>query len=126
MANSPEEIKKATRSYLIVFGALCVGTVLTVAVANWYPLERLIGGHGFDVWDAIVGLLIATTKATLVAVVFMHLNHEKKAVYWIFASGLIFAAWMGALMALAKSDPIDDPFFYTGSAAIEQQTTTEP
>lgn len=117
MATSPEEIKKATRSYLIVFAILLFGTVLTVAVATWYPIERWIGGHGFDVWDMVVGLLIATTKATLVALVFMHLNHEKKAVYWIFASGLIFAAWMGGLIALAKSDPIHDAFFYSGSTA---------
>lgn len=125
MANSPEEIKKAARTYLIVFGLLLVGTVLTVLVATWYPLESLFGGHGFDTVDMIVGLVIATTKATLVALIFMHLNHEKKAVYWIFASGLVFAAWMGALIALAKSDPIHDPFFYSGSAAIEQQTVTE-
>ena len=124
MANSPEEIKKATRSYLIVFGLLLIGTVLTVAVANWYPLERLIGGHGFDVWDAVVGLLIATTKASLVALVFMHLNHEKKAVYWIFASGLIFAAWMVALIALAKNDPIHDKHFYSGST-VQEITPTE-
>ncbi len=126
MATSPEEIKKATRSYLIVFGMLLIGTILTVAVANWYPIERWIGGHGFDVWDMIVGLAIATTKATLVALIFMHLNHEKKAVYWIFGSGLVFAAWMGALIALAKSDPIDDPFFYTGSPATIESTEAQP
>jgi len=119
MADSPEEIKKAVRTYLAVFGALIVGTILTVAVANWYPLERLIGGHGFDVWDAIVGIAIATTKATLVALIFMHLNHEKKAVYWIFGSGLLFAAFMGGLIALAKNDPIDDPFFYSGPSVAE-------
>lgn len=124
MADSPEEIKKAIRTYLLVFGLLLVGTVLTVLVATWYPIERLIGGHGFDVWDMVVGLLIATTKATLVALIFMHLNHEKKAVYWIFASGFIFAAWMGALIALAKNDPIHDPFFYTGST-IESTTPAE-
>jgi len=119
MANSPEEIKKAARSYLIVFALLLIGTVLTVLVATWYPMERLFGGHGFDVVDMIVGLLIATTKATLVALIFMHLNHEKKAVYWIFGSGLVFAAWMGALIALAKSDPIVDPFFYSGPPVSE-------
>lgn len=120
MADSPEEIKKAVRTYLWVFLALCVGTVLTVLVATWYPMESLFGDHGFDVVDMIVGLAIATTKATLVALIFMHLNHEKKAVYWIFGSGLIFAAWMGALIALAKNDPIVDPFFYSGSAAVTE------
>lgn len=119
MANTPEEIKKSIRTYLAVFGVLLFGTVLTVAVANWYPLEKLIGGHGFDVWDMIVGLAIATTKATLVALIFMHLNHEKKAVYWIFGSGIVFAAWMAALIALAKNDPIHDPYFYADSNSTE-------
>jgi caa(3)-type oxidase subunit IV len=120
MANSPEEIKKATRSYLIVFGILCVGTVLTVAVATWYPLERLIGGHGFDTWDMAVGLLIATTKASLVGLVFMHLNHEKFMVYWIFALGLLMAAFLGALLALADGDPVKDGFFYSGPPEVSE------
>lgn len=117
MADSPEEIKKAARLYLIIFGALLVGTVLTVLVATVELLD--IGGHGFDVWDMVLGLIIASVKATLVALIFMHLNHEKKAVYWIFASGLIFAAWMGALIALAKSDPIHDDYFYSGPPVVE-------
>jgi cytochrome c oxidase subunit 4 len=117
MADSPEAIKKAARLYLIIFGALLVGTVLTVLVATVEKLD--IGGHGFDTADMVLGLIIASVKATLVALIFMHLNHEKKAVYWIFASGLVFAAWMGALIALAKSDPIHDDYFYSGPPTVE-------
>ncbi len=112
MANSVEEIQKAKKTYLAVFGTLLVGTVLTVLVATWYPLERHIGGHGFDKWDAIVGLLIATTKASLVGVIFMHLNHEKKPIYWIFISSLLLCGTMFALLFLAKHSPIFDRFFY--------------
>jgi caa(3)-type oxidase subunit IV len=112
MANSAEEIQKAKKTYLTIFGALLVGTVLTVLVATWYPLERHIGGHGFDKADMIVGLLIATTKATLVGFIFMHLNHEKKAVYWIFFSALVLCASMFALLFLAKYSPIFDHHFY--------------
>jgi caa(3)-type oxidase subunit IV len=120
MANSPEEIRKATRSYLMVFGILCFGTVLTVAVATWYPLERLIGTHGFDTWDMAVGLMIATTKATLVGLIFMHLNHEKFMVYWIFALGLLMAGFLGFLLALAYGDPVKDGFFYSGPQEISE------
>ena len=70
------------------------------------------GGHGFDAADCVLGLIIATTKATLVALVFMHLNAEKKAVYWIFGGSLVFAAALYFLTALAKDDPIHDPLFY--------------
>jgi caa(3)-type oxidase subunit IV len=109
MANSPEEIKKATTSYLIVCGILFLGTVLTVLVATLPALD--IGRHGFDMWDCVLGLLIASVKASLVAYVFMHLNHEKKAIYWIFGSGIVFVICLGALTALAYSDPLHDPFF---------------
>lgn len=114
MADSVAEIQKAKKTYALVFGALLVGTVLTVLVAAppaWlYWLD--VGKHGFDVWDAVVGLLIASTKATLVAVIFMHLNHEKRAVYWIFFSSLLLVLVMAALLALAKYSPIYDIYFY--------------
>lgn len=114
MADSIKEIQKSKKIYLLVFGALLVGTVLTVLVAS--PPKMLwwldVGEHGFDKWDGVVGLLIASTKATLVAVIFMHLNHEKKAIYWIFGSSIVFVLWMAFLLALAYRNPIHDYLFY--------------
>lgn len=111
MANSPEEVRKSIRTYLMVGAMLFIGTVVTVMVATIPALD--VGHHGFDAMDAILGLAIAATKASLVAAVFMHLNHEKKAVYWIFGSGIVFVIALFGLIALAKSDPIHDKFFYT-------------
>lgn len=110
MADSIEAIQKAKKTYLLVFGALLFGTVLTVLVATVPMLD--IGGHGFDKYDAILGLIIATTKASLVAVIFMHLNHEKKLIYWVFFGAIFFFGAMGALFALAESSPIYDYLFY--------------
>ena len=110
MADSPEEIKKSVTKYLIVGGALFVGTVVTVLVATVPALD--IGKHGFDAKDCILGLAIALTKASLVAYFFMHLNHEKKAVYWIFGGALVFCAFLYLLTAWAEDDPIHDPLFY--------------
>jgi len=112
MADTPEAIRKSIRTYLLIGGILFAGTVITVLVATVPWLD--IGHHGFDAWDAVLGLLIATTKASLVAAVFMHLNHEKKAIYWIFGSGLFFVFWLFALIGLAKWDPIHDPYFFKG------------
>lgn len=109
MADSPEAIKKSIRTYLLVMGALFVGTVLTYFVATSPMLD--FGGHGFDAVDCVIGLLIATVKATLVAAIFMHLNHEKKAIYWIFFGSFVFVAALGALIALAYASPIHDKFF---------------
>jgi len=110
MADSIEAIQKSKKTYLLVFGALLVCTVLTVAVAEIEFLD--FGGHGFDKADAIIGLAIATTKATLVAAIFMHLNHEKKLIYWVFFGAIFFFGCMAGLLALAKSSPIYDYLFY--------------
>ncbi|HVJ47241.1 MAG TPA: cytochrome C oxidase subunit IV family protein [Luteolibacter sp.] len=110
MANSIEEIQKSKKTYLAVFGALLLCTVVTVAVATQEWLD--FGRHGFDHVDAIVGLAIASLKAGLVAAIFMHLNHEKKAIYWLFGAGIVFVICLFALTGFADFDPIHDPFFY--------------
>ena len=61
------------RGYLSVFAALLVLTVVTVAVTS---LE-LTGGM-----TVFVAIVIATFKATLVALFFMHLKGEKPMVFW--------------------------------------------
>ncbi len=80
MADSEADIKKAIRTYIFVGALLFCGTVVTVAVATIPALD--IGGHGFDTADLVLGLLIACVKASLVMMIFMHLNHEKKLVYF--------------------------------------------
>lgn len=110
MADTPEAIRKSIRTYLTVGAILFAGTVLTVLVAELEFLD--FNDHGFDMVDCMIGLAIALTKASFVALVFMHLNHEKKAVYWIFGSSAVFAAALYGLTAFAESDPIHDPFFY--------------
>ncbi len=110
MADTPEAIKKSVRTYLFVGGVLFLGTIITVLVATIPALD--VGQHGFDKWDCILGLMIATIKASLVAFIFMHLNHEKKAVYWLFGSGLCMVCSLAFLTALAVFDPIFDNLFY--------------
>lgn len=110
MADTPEAIRKSIRTYLFVGGILFLGTIITVLVATVPAFD--VGKHGFDKWDAILGLTIASIKASLVAFVFMHLNHEKKSVYWLFASGLCMVCSLAGLTALAIFDPIHDPFFF--------------
>ncbi len=110
MADTPEAIRKSIRTYLIVGAALFVCTVLTVMVATIEALD--FGKHGFDGIDLIIGLGIALFKVVLVAAIFMHLNHEKKMIYWIFFGSFVFAAALYLLTLFAKKDPIRDPLFY--------------
>lgn len=64
---------KSTRVYWAVFGALILLTILTVGQSR---IEGL--GH---TTNRIIGLAVATTKATLVALFFMHLKYERKQFY---------------------------------------------
>ena len=104
MADTPEAIKKSVKLYTIIGAVLFVCTVLTVAVATVPALD--FGEHGFDGADAIIGILIAAFKASLVALIFMHLNHEKKLIYWVFLGALVFGIILILLFAFAFLDPI--------------------
>ncbi len=112
MADTPEAIRKSVRTYMFVGAVLFVGTIVTVLVATVPAFD--VGEHGFDKWDCILGLTIATIKASLVAFIFMHLNHEKKAVYWLFGSGLCMVCSLAGLTALAMYSPIFDKYFFSG------------
>jgi len=110
MADSPEAIKKATKLYMLIGLILFICTLLTVAVAKFEFLD--FGKRGFDTYDMTIGLLIAAFKCSLVAAIFMHLNHEKKMVYWLFGMGLFFGACLMGITGFAFSDPIHfDGFF---------------
>jgi caa(3)-type oxidase subunit IV len=116
--DSPEAIKKATRLYLFIGLVLFAGTVITVAVATVPWLD--FGKHGFDTMDLVIGLLIATVKASLVALIFMHLNHEKRLIYWLFGFGLVAVFFLVALIGLAKWDPIHYNGFRNGIPGSEK------
>ena len=88
--SSPESIKRAVRTYMFVFGALLVGTVLTVWAAT-LEFNRTHPAIGIT-----VALIIASVKSFLVAGYFMHLISEKKAIYATLATtAFFFVALMG-------------------------------
>ena len=77
MSTDAAGVKKSIRSYMVIGAALFVGTVITVAVNQVHLAVPLA---------ITVALIIAGTKGTMVASVFMHLNHEKK---WIYGALLL-------------------------------------
>ena len=72
MHSDPEAIKKSVRTYWMIGAALYVFTVITVAVNQVHLAVPLA---------ITVALIVATIKGSMVAAVFMHLNHEKKRIY---------------------------------------------
>ncbi|MEP4079145.1 cytochrome C oxidase subunit IV family protein [Haloferula sp.] len=116
MADTPEAIKKSQKLYLFIGLCLFIGTIVTVAVATVPALD--VGGHGFDKWDMILGLCIASFKVALVMYFFMHLNHEKGWVYGSFALAIVMAFFLAFLLFLAKGDPIKYDKFSTGGVIL--------
>jgi cytochrome c oxidase subunit 4 len=55
-------------TYAIIFGALLVGTAITIGASY---LEM-------GAWNPVVALAIAVTKATLVVLFFMHIKYSSK------------------------------------------------
>ena len=81
-------VKEHVRVYFIVFTALAVLTVVTVAISYLeLPTAYAIS----------IALVVATVKAGMVALYFMHLISEEKIVLWLL---VLCAAFLVALMVL--------------------------
>jgi len=81
--------------YVTIFLALLAGTGLTVMAAFVdFPWQL----------NTIVAMAIATTKATLVVLFFMHVRYSARLV-WVIVAAALF--WMAILFALTLAD------FYT-------------
>lgn len=71
------------KTYLAIFAALLVLTTLTV----WVAFQHL-----GDPWNDIVAMAIATTKATLVVLFFMHVKWSSPMVKLSVISAVVFLA----------------------------------
>jgi cytochrome c oxidase subunit 4 len=88
------------KTYLHVFLALMVLTALTV----WAAYQDL------GAWNAVLALAIASAKALLVAIVFMHLRRAERLV-WLFAGAAIL--WLLILFGLTLAD-VDTREIFSG------------
>ncbi len=93
MADTPEQILKDMKKYWRIGWILLACTVLTVVVAEITP-------------SVTIGLGIATVKAGLVALIFMHLNHEKSMIYKVLVYTVFFAMGLLFLTILHLYDPL--------------------
>ena len=86
--NDAEQVRQHVRVYLMVFVALAVLTVVTVAISYLrLPMTYAIP----------LALVVATVKAGLVAGYFMHLISEQKVILWVL---LLCASFFVFLMVL--------------------------
>ncbi|WP_395742108.1 cytochrome C oxidase subunit IV family protein [Prosthecobacter sp.] len=109
MADNVEEIQKSIKKYLIIGATLIVFSAITV----WLSYVEL-PTHSLNI---LVGMIVATFKAALVALIFMHLNHERSVIYKILAFTVVFAIVLFTLFILSHEDPL---YFNGMYAPVEQ------
>ena len=86
MHSEADHVKKSLRTYVMVGAALFVFTGITVAVNKV---------HLAVPFAITVALIIAATKGSMVASVFMHLSNEKK---WIYGALLLTVVFFAVLL----------------------------
>jgi len=100
MHSDPTEVQKSVRAYITVFVALMVFTIITVVASRFH----------FAVPIAItIALIIAALKGSMVAGVFMHLSHEKQAIYGALLLTIVFFIVLLFLPVLTNLDHIGVP-----------------
>src|SRR6476469_8750969 len=94
--HSHADINKHVKTYILVFVALLVGTIITVG---------LNAVHFDSIAVTIsIALFVAFIKAFLVAGFFMHLISEKKAIYAVLLATVFFFAGMMYLTVWARGE----------------------
>ena len=96
MHSDPAAVKKSVRTYLTIGAALLVFTAITVA-ANQLHLAVPLA--------ITVALIIAITKGSMVAAVFMHLSDERK---WIYGALLLTVVFFAVLMCVPLFTTMDN------------------
>jgi cytochrome c oxidase subunit 4 len=103
-AHAAHDVTKDVRKYLIVFGSLLIGTVVTVGMYYVYlPSVAL---------TVAIALFIASVKAFLVAGYFMHLISERKMIYGVMASTVFFFIALMWLTIWSMNDFPKDTSFW--------------
>jgi cytochrome c oxidase subunit IV len=77
--------------YVVILFALLLGTFLTVDAAL----------HDFGLWNIIIALAIATTKATLVILFFMHARYIRGRTQLVVIAGFF---WLCIMLGLTLTD----------------------
>jgi caa(3)-type oxidase subunit IV len=87
-----------SKLYLAVGGLLLICTAATVGLA--------FVDFGSEELNILFGMLLATFKAALVAMIFMHLKEEKMTIYQFMLVTVVFCTGLFLLTLLAFKDHI--------------------
>jgi cytochrome c oxidase subunit 4 len=94
--HSHADISKHVKTYILIFVALLVGTIVTVALNSVHFESMAV--------TISIALFVACIKAFLVAGFFMHLMSEKKAIYAILLATVFFFTGMMYLTVWSRDE----------------------
>jgi caa(3)-type oxidase subunit IV len=100
MHSDPESVRNSVRLYFMIGAALFAFTVITVAVNQVHLAIPLA---------ITVALIIAVTKGSMVASVFMHLSSERKWIYGALILTVFFFAVLMSVPLFTQMDHIGTP-----------------
>ena len=92
-----DDIRNHVKTYYMIFGALMVLTIITVAV-SYLELATPMA--------VTVALIVAGIKGSLVAMYFMHLLHERKVIYWVLVLTVVFFVFLMFVPMFTNGDRI--------------------
>ena len=102
MGHDAHEYTSHAKTYLKIGSLLILFTIITVGISF---ID--FGGNN----NMIVGMAVATFKAGLVALVFMHLNAERPLIYKVLVFTFAFAVVLFVLFIVSHGDPLVDHHF---------------
>jgi cytochrome c oxidase subunit IV len=85
------EHEPTLKSYLITYLLLLVGVATTVGIA-YLPLGD---------WNLLAAMTVASIKAALIVLIFMHVRYAPRLTWIVVAAGGI---WLAILIAMAQID----------------------
>jgi cytochrome c oxidase subunit 4 len=95
--------------YLVVFGGLLFMTVITVGASY----------VDFGAANTVIAVIIATIKASLVAIFFMQLRHDKPFHALVLVSGLVFLSFL-FLFTLSDEGTRNDVDEFNGQVIVKK------
>ena len=122
MAHGAAEVQQYVRSCMVVFASLAGLTIVTVGISYLHlPIGQAVA----------LALIVASIKASLVALYFMHLISEQKTIYWVLG---LTATFFVALMylpvtwghTLVRVERLWDSVPMEGGAAMHGAAHEEP
>jgi cytochrome c oxidase subunit 4 len=94
--------------YVVIFASLMVGTAITV----WAAFQN------FGAFNIVIALAIATVKATLVVLYFMHARYSPKRTHLVIICAVF---WLAIMLALTLTDYQSRPILRRSAQAAVTQ-----